>query len=296
MDSKEKEKWLEAGAVGKAVRDYAVSITKPGLLLLELAREIEKKTASLKAKMAFPPNLSLNQIAAHYTPKFNAQTALKEGDVLKIDIGANIDGFLSDTAATVIVGQKENDLAKAARGALEDAIKIVKPGMKIDELSSAIENRIKSSGFSPIVNLGGHGISRYEIHEGEFIANSVTNSGRALRDEGVVAIEPFATTGGGYVVDSSEVQILMLQQQKPIRSKLGREILGFIDKEYKSLPFAKRWIAEKFGAFAELEMKGLVASGALYEFNVLKEKDNGLVSQFEHTVLFDKGEAVITTL
>jgi methionyl aminopeptidase len=296
MDDKEKEKWLEAGKVGKELKELGVSLAKPNESLLRIAREIEKKALERGARVAFPPNLSLNQIAAHYTPKYNDPTTLEEGDVLKIDVGASIDGFISDTAATVVIGQKENNLLKATREALADAIKIVRPGMRINELSQVIEKRITSYGFSPIVNLGGHGIKRYEIHEGEFIPNMTTNSSKMLRETGVIAIEPFATTGGGYVIDSSDVQILMFNGRKAQRSRLGREILDFVEKEYNKLPFAKRWIIEKFGSFSELEIKNLVLSGALYEFNVLKERDDGLVSQFEHTILFDGGEAIVTTI
>ncbi|MCL5009748.1 MAG: type II methionyl aminopeptidase [Candidatus Parvarchaeota archaeon] len=296
MDPTEKEKWLEAGKIGKTIRDYAVSISKPGTLLLDLAKEIEKKTSELGAKPAFPPNLSINQIAAHYTPKYNDKTLLQEGDVLKIDVGASVDGFLSDTAATVVIGGEEIDLLKATREALEEAIKLARPGAKVDDISRAIETKIKSYNLSPIVNLGGHGLNRYEVHEGEFIANSVTNSSKTLRVEGAIAIEPFATTGGGYVIDSPEVQILMLERHKQTRSRLGRQILEFIESEYKTMPFSKRWIVEKFGVISEIELKNLVREGALYEFNVLKEKDNGLVSQFEHTLLFDNGEVIVTTL
>ncbi len=296
MEAQEKEKWILAGKAGKEVREYAVSLVKPGESLLRLAREIEKKMTELNVKPAFPPNLSINQIAAHYTPKFNDEIMLKEGDILKIDVGASIDGFVSDTAATVVVGQKNNDLVKAAHSALAEAIKVAKPGGRIDDISHAIEEKIRSYGFSPIVNLGGHGIKRYEIHEGDFIPNCSNGSNKLLRKEGVIAIEPFATTGGGYVVDSSEVQILMLNNSRTPRSKLGREIFDFISKEYHGLPFAKRWILEKFGNFAELELKSMVGSGALYEFNVLKERDNGLVAQFEHTLLFDSGEVIVTTM
>jgi methionyl aminopeptidase len=296
MDKEEKKKWLDAGKVGKEVREYAVSLVKPGLSLLDLAREIEKKTASLGAKPAFPPNLSINQIAAHYTPKYNDQTILQKGDMLKIDVGASIDGFLSDTAATVVAGEGDSDLLKAPREALEEAIKIATPGARIDDISRAIENKIRSYNLSPIVNLGGHGISRYEVHEGEFIANVTTNSSKLLRREGVIAIEPFATSGGGYVVDSPEVQILMLESGRQPRSSLGRQILEHISSEYKRLPFSKRWIIEKFGQIAELELRNLIREGILYEFNALKEKDNGLVSQFEHTILFDEGKAIVTTL
>lgn len=297
MDREEKDKWLLAGKIGKEAREAGVSLAKPGALLLDITKQIEAKIISLGARPSFPPNLSINQIAAHYTPKFNDQTILKKGDILKIDVGASVDGFLSDTATTVAVGEPENNLVKAAREALEDALKIAKPGAPINDISVAIEKRIRSYNLSPIVNLGGHGISRYEIHKGDFIPNSaMNNSGKLLRTEGIIAIEPFATNGGGYVIDSAEVQILMFNGGKTPRSKLGREIFDFINTEYNGLPFAKRWIIEKFGAFSELELRSLVSSGALYEFNVLKEKDNGLVAQFEHTVLFDNGEVIITTL
>ena len=158
------------------------------------------------------------------------------------------------------------------------------PGMQIDEISRVIEDTIRSRGCNPIVNLGGHGIDKYSIHEPDFIPNVHGNSNHVIKKEGVFAIEPFATDGGGYVVDSPEVQILMLVENKPVRSKLGRQILDFINSEYNTLPFAKRWILEKFGQIAELEIKPLVNSGALYEFNVLKEQQNGNVAQFEHTI------------
>jgi methionyl aminopeptidase len=296
MDNKEKEKWLEAGRIGKLAREYGLSLAKPGANLLQIAKGIEHKIEELHAKPAFPPNLSLNYIAAHYTPKFNDQTVLREGDILKIDVGASVDGFLSDTAATTVVGEPDNDLIKAAREALEEALKVAAPGVRINEISRVIEKKIRSYGLSPIVNLGGHEIKRYGIHEGEFIPNSPTNSSKTLIREGAIAIEPFATNGGGYVIDGADVQILMLDNMKAaVRSKLGRSMMEFISSQYNRLPFAKRWIIEKFGNLAELELKSLVLAGALYEFNILKEKDNGLVSQFEHTLLFDKGEVTITT-
>ncbi len=296
MDETEKEKWIFAGKIGKQAREYGLSLAKTGVKILDIAEGIEKKITASGAKPAFPPNLSINQIAAHYTPKFNDETVLHEGDVLKIDVGASVDGFLSDTAATVIVGRDDTDLLKATREALEDAINIARPKESINKISSAIEKRIRSYGLSPIVNLGGHGIKRYDIHEGDFIPNVDTPSIRRLREEGAVAIEPFATTGGGYVVDGAEVQIMMFSKQRPSRSKLGREILEFVQNEYNGLPFAKRWIIKKFGPFADMELRSLAGIGALYEFNVLKEQDDGLVSQFEHTLLFDKGAATVTTI
>jgi methionyl aminopeptidase len=296
MEKEEREKWILAGKIGKEVRELGISMCKPGTKLIDIAEAIEKKTQEMGAKPSFPPNLSINQIAAHYTPKFEDKTELKEGDIIKIDVGASVDGYLSDTAATTVVGVGENPLVKSAKDALDSVIRIIKPGMPIIEISSVIEDTIRKAGFSPIVNLGGHGVGKYSLHEGEFIANARNYSESYLRKEGIVAVEPFATTGGGYVIDSSEVQILSLIKSKNVRSSLGREILKFIEEEYHELPFAKRWIMNKFGRLADMELKALVANGALNEFNVLKEKDNGMVAQFEHSFLFDDGKVTVTTL
>ncbi len=295
MDSEEKKKWLEAGRIGKEAREYGISLAKEGTPLLDIARAIEEKIHSLGAKTAFPPNLSVNSVAAHYTPRFGDDTRLKKGDILKIDVGASVDGFLSDTAATVVVGGEENALCRAARDALESGIKQVVPGKPIDNISREIERTIRDAGFSPISNLGGHGIGKYDLHEAGFIPNIGGHSGATVRKEGVIAIEPFSTTGNGYVVDSSEVQIYAFKEDKPVRSRLGRKILEFVKKEYKELPFAKRWIVEKFGRLSELEFKQLVASGSLMEFNVLKEESGGMVAQFEHSVLIDGDEVIVTT-
>ncbi len=296
MEDEEKQKWLLAGKIGKEIRELGVSLCTPGAKVLDIAEAIEKRTAERGAKPSFPPNISINQIAAHYTPKFDDTLELKEGDIVKIDVGASVDGYLSDTAATAVVGGAENDLVKSTKEALNSVIKIMKPGIEINEISSVIEDTIRSFGFSPIVNLGGHGIGRYSLHEGEFIPNSKDYSKSNLRSEGVVAVEPFATNGGGYVIDSSEMQIFALSSSKNVRSSLGREILKYISEEYNELPFAKRWIITKFGKMAEIEMRSLISAGALQGFNILKEKDNGLVSQFEHSFLFDNGSVTVTTL
>ena len=295
MEKDERDKWLEAGRVGKEIREYGISLAKPGVPILDIAREIEKKTSEMGAKTAFPPNLSINTIAAHYTPKAGDTILLSKGDILKIDVGASIDGYLSDTAATLVVGESENPLCRAAREALEKAIEKVKPGAPIDNISRVIEQVIRDAGFSPISNLGGHGVGKYDLHESGFIPNIGGHSSGMIKRDGVIAIEPFATTGNGYVTESSEIQILAFKDDKPVRSKLGRDILEFVKKEYNELPFAKRWIVEKFGKLSELELKTLVRSGAMMEFNVLREESGGLVSQFEHSILIDGDEVIVTT-
>lgn len=296
MDESEKEKWIKVGKIGKEAREYAASIVRPGMALLDLAEKIEDKFSQLGSKLAFPPNLSVNEIAAHYSPGLDDQTVLKEGDMLKIDIGANVDGCLSDTAATVVVGEKPSPLVDASREALENVVRMIKPGISTDKIGKVIEKAIRDREFSPIVNLGGHGLNLYNVHEGEFIPNVDQQSGKKLRTEGVVAVEPFATTGSGYVVESTSGEIFMLQSDRKVRDKTARDILEFIKSEYRTLPFSRRWIVKRYGKIANYALDVLSMNNALYRFPVLKEGSGGNVSQFEHTFLFDKGEVVVTTL
>jgi methionyl aminopeptidase len=296
MEEQEREKWILAGKIAKEARELGASLSKPGASLLSIAEAIEKKLAERGAKPAFPPNLSLNAVAAHYTPRVDDMTELSAGDVLKVDVGASVEGFISDTATTVLVGGGENDVLEASREALSEASKLVRPGGSISEISKAIENKIRSYNLSPIVNLGGHGLAKFDIHTAPFIPNVFSSSSKSLPDSGAIAIEPFATNGVGFVIDGAEVEIMMLSHKKPVRSKLGREIMDFVENEYNTLPFARRWIIKKFGPFADSELKNLAAGGNLYEFNVLKEQGGGLVAQFEDTFLLDGGTVITTTV
>src|SRR3989338_11154809 len=95
----DKEKIFKAGTVVSKVREYARTIVKPGMPLIEIAEKIEEKIAELGGKPAFPTNLSINEIAAHCTPTHNDQT--KAEGLLKVDIGVQIDGYIADTAFSI---------------------------------------------------------------------------------------------------------------------------------------------------------------------------------------------------
>ena len=129
------ENWIKAGKVGAEVLSYAKSKAKPGISLLELAEKVDKKIKELNAKPAFPINLSLNHMAAHFTPTRESNPTLKEEDLLKIDIGAHVDGYISDTALTI--GPKK-ELIKASEEALKEAIKFARPGIEIRKIGAVV--------------------------------------------------------------------------------------------------------------------------------------------------------------
>lgn len=294
MDEEILEKYKKAGRIAAKVRDESKSLVKPGKNILELAEEIERRIIALGGEIAFPVNIGINNIAAHYTPEKGDEILLKEGDIIKIDIGVHVDGYIGDTAITISLGGHE-DLLEASRKALNEAIKILRPGIKTNEISYVIQKIIESFGFKVISNLTGHGLERFNIHAEPQIPNIVTSENYTLKEDEVIAIEPFATTGDGFVKDLKEARIfsILMGKRQMLRSKEAREIYSFGIKR-NGLPFTSRWldlskIKFRFG-IKELEMKDMI-----YPYYILSERNNALVSQFEHTIII-KDKPIVTTI
>src|SRR5919206_3099998 len=158
--------YLQAGKIAAKVRESARKKYHVGLTLFEICESIEAQIRSLNAQPAFPVNTSLNEIAAHYTAEPNDVTVVKEGDILKIDIGVHIDGYIADTAVTVCYNPKFEALVKAAEGALDEAVKLARAHTKASDIGRIIESTITRLGFRPIQNLSGHSLQQYTIHAG----------------------------------------------------------------------------------------------------------------------------------
>ncbi|MEM4230627.1 MAG: type II methionyl aminopeptidase [Candidatus Pacearchaeota archaeon] len=284
----------EAGKIAKEVANYAKSIIHPNLKLLEIAEKIEDKIMSLGGKPAFPVNLSINEIAAHYTPSWNDET-LASG-LLKIDMGVHVNGFIADTAFSIdLEGNKENKkLIESSENAVKKAIEVVKFGIPVGEVGKAIGEVITSEGFSPIRNLTGHEVQRYLLHSGVSIPN-YDNGNTAKLSEGVYAIEPFVTSGQGIVYESKPSGIYIFKERKGVRDKLAREILDYIENEYLSLPFCSRWLVKKFSPKALFALAALKQAGCIEEFMQLVEKSKKPVAQVEHTIVVFKDKIEVTT-
>jgi methionyl aminopeptidase len=266
-----------------------VSRVKPKIRLLEIAEFVENRIVELGAEPAFPCNISINSDAAHFTPKKDDNRVFNEGDVVKIDIGAHIDGYIADTALTVDLGEHE-DLIKASEDALRNAIDNIHAGVDTAFLGGVIESTIREYGFKPIINLTGHGLMPYLPHTPPTIYNFKTDRGTELEEGAIIAIEPFATDGAGKVVERGETEIYSLINPKPVRMKMARDILKEVEK-YKTLPFARRWLTKA----PTIILSKLVREGLFREYPVLTEVGKGLVSQAEHTVIVEEDGARIVT-
>jgi methionyl aminopeptidase len=292
------EKYVKAGKILQTARENAKKRIKPGQKLLEIAEKIESDIIEMGAKPAFPVNLSINETAAHFTPAFNEELTLKETDLLKVDLGAHIDGFIADAAFSI---NPSNDFAKlieASEKALENALASVKQGATIGKIGEEIEKTIKAYGFNPIQNLSGHELGEFQQHAGISIPNISRNDSRKLEAGHAYAIEPFATNGKGFVKESMQSEIFALDEPKQVRNSQARQILEFILDNYDTLPFAERWIAKakelKLSEFQrKIAMRELLKNKCIKAYPVLKEENGKLVSQTETSIFINEKEVII---
>jgi len=290
----DREKILQAGKIASEAREYARGFIKKGMPLIEIANKIEEKIQELGAKPAFPTCLSVDDLAAHGTPSYDDKR-IAEG-ILKVDMGAHIDGWISDTAFSLDLENSEENkkIIEASEKALENVIKKIKKGIKVRDIGKTVQETIESYGLSPIINLFGHQVKNYELHSEISIPNFDNRNEKSL-PVGLYAIEPFATSGGGKIHDGNPSGIYRLIDEKNIRSSIAREVLALIKKDYLSLPFCSRWIVKKFGTRGMIGLKQLEENGNLHHYAELIENSHGKVAQTEHTILVEENNVVVTT-
>jgi len=288
------EKYLKAGKISSQIKVEVLEKIKPGMKILELAEFIENRILQLGGKPAFPVNIGINDVTAHYTPKANDATAIKAGDLVKIDHGVHVDGWVADMAYTYC--SEKNELIKVVEHALNAGMNVIRSGIRISEISQAINGVAEAAGFGVVVNLTGHGLDQYVIHGFPTIPNVKNDSQHELKEGDVIALEPFVCEKNGYVKESEPYEIFSFMQPKPARLPEARVILDLAGNEYMGLPFCKRWLEKKgLSPFKiSFALRQLEISEAVKSYPVLKERSGMQVAQAEHTVIVLEKPIVIT--
>jgi len=290
FDSEQYEKCREAGEILAQVRDEAAERVEVGVSHLEIAQWAEDKIRELGGKPAFPVNISIDEEAAHATPERGDDTTFGE-EMINLDIGVHVDGWLADTAVTVdLSGQDE--LAEAPAEALDAALDVAGPGVDVGQIGAAVEEVIEGYGYNPVVNLTGHGLGHWEQHTSPNIPNREVAQGATLDVGDVVAIEPFATDGRGKVQEGADEEIFALEREGSVRNRQARQVLEQVTEEYRTLPFAARWLDSPR---AEMALRRLKQQDIVHGYPVLKEQDGAYVSQKEHTVIITEDGCEVTT-
>ncbi|TFF97153.1 MAG: type II methionyl aminopeptidase [Promethearchaeota archaeon] len=294
-DEEEKQLKLEslrkAGEIAQEVKKFIKPEIKIGVKALDIVSATEKKISELGGVCAFPVNLSINNIAAHYTSPFRDDgLTIKDNDLVKIDLGVHIEGYIVDTAFSVNFNKEENleNIITATDTALQAAKMMVKPGTNTKNIGKKIEGIVKGFNYIPIKELGGHQIERWRVHGTKSLPELGSQGGDEIEVGDVFAIEIFASTGSGSVHDTNSCHIYALNPytgRVPLRRKSSKQILGFINKNYKTLPFAERWLGKEFQMGVAFGLQELVQQGKIRRHYVLSEEKEAYVAQSEETIL-----------
>ncbi|RPJ54145.1 MAG: type II methionyl aminopeptidase [Methanobacteriota archaeon] len=282
--------YREAGAIASAVLRRGRDRVRIGTPIRETVESIEGMVREAGAGLAFPLNVSVNEDAAHDTAWPGDERIFAVGDVVKLDLGVHLEGYIADTATTVDLGEHQ-PLVEASVAALERAIGLARPGVQINQIGAAIEAEIQGRGFRPVANLTGHGLAQYQIHTGPTIQNVGSGSGAPLEAGTVIAIEPFATTGSGMVSERNHVEIYQQISVKPVRLPAARRLLEEV-RERRGLPFARRFVGAEM---RDVALATLVRAGILHAYPILHDVPGSMVSQAEHTIVLLDEDCIVTT-
>jgi len=294
MDTAIRDALRRAGAVSREARERGVELVREGAHLRELAEEVEDLMRRRGLRPSFPTCLSVDNVAAHYTPTHDDTLRFHRGNVVKLDLGAQMDGWIADTAVTVEVGTRNwTALARASELALQTAIEAVHAGVETRSIGEGIQRAIESQGYHPVRNLTGHTIERYLLHAGKSVPN--IPHGHDILEEGeVVAIEPFASSGAGQVDGRRTGNIYRVVRPKPLKQTDLNDFLALLSNEFKTLPFAQRW-AHRLEPRTPALLNAVVRTGAVMTYPALLDVDGGIVAQTEHTMIVGRGGAEVTT-
>ena len=298
MDEETITMFRRAGKAAAAGLRFGMGLIREGASILEMADLTERHILDQgeEVGLAFPCNIAIDDVAAHFTPLSNDDDlTFSRGQLVKLDCGAHVDGHIGDTAVTIEVGtQNYGDLIRASREALEVALDMMAPRVRLNNVGEAVSNVIKGYGFAPIENLTGHSLERYTLHAGLSVPNVPDPRAGVVRAGTALAIEPFATDGLGRVDGKRPSHIFRFHRGGRGRGDAAK-LLEEIDRRFSGMPFAERWCAP-FSKRTQPYLRQLLRAGGITEYPILAEVGNGMVSQAEHTVLVLESGNEITTL
>jgi methionyl aminopeptidase len=295
---KVQEQYRTSGRITREVRDVVAASAKPGASVVELCETIESEMVKRGGRPAFPTGIGVNHVTAHYAPQEDDKSVLNERDLVKVDYGVHVDGYVTDTSITLTFNPEHELMIEAAKSALQAAIEAVKRDKRVGEVGREILRVATRFGFKTIQNLTGHTLERFVVHAGKSIPNLYMPNMPSLKEGEVFAIEPFLTlqSAAGYVVDSPSVTIFSVAARKKTGERALDDFVTRVWDERKTLPFTPRWYAADFGRGSlDRMLKELVRRRVVKSYPTLVEASGSPVAQFEHTMALEDGELLVLT-
>jgi methionyl aminopeptidase len=297
-DEEALDKFRLSGKILRETREEMKLFVRENMPIVQVCEKAEALIREKGGKPAFPCNVSINEVAAHYTSPPNDERRIPEKAIVKVDMGVHVDGYVTDTAFTACFNPEYKGMQSAAEHALKTAVDNIHSEMATSKIGGIIENAIKNRGFKPIANLTGHSVGRYLIHAGTSIPNVAQISLAKVKAGEVCAIEPFVTLpeAVGRVEDGAEITIFRLVKAKSVKNPYAKQILKYIEDNFRTLPFAERWLKGVVPKDQHREaFKELFTSKALMGYPVFVEVSRKPVTQAEHTVLITENGCEVLT-
>jgi methionyl aminopeptidase len=292
------EDYLKAGKIAGEVRENVRKKNWIGNTLAEICEYVESEIIKRGAKCAFPVNTSVNEVAAHYTAEPNDSKTVSDTDLVKIDLGAQINGYIADTAVTVNYDPQYDSLVQTAEDALQNAMSMIKVGVKSKDVGRKIQNTIMDMGFKPIANLSGHSLDQYTIHAGKTVPNMWSIGSFDFSEDVAYACEPFVTAknGLGFVRNGKIKNIFALSSRKRTKNDEADKVQEYIWNNFNMLPFALRWLLKEWEEKEARKLLDiLIKKKVVKAYAILVEASGKTVAQAEHTFIPTQTGVMITT-
>ncbi len=297
-DVEELEKFRLSGKILRETKEEMANYVKENMLIIDVCEKAEALIRAKGGKPAFPVNVSINEVTAHYTSPPGDTSSIPTGATVKVDIGAQIDGYVTDTAFTAAFSPEGRIMTATAELALKTVIDNIHGGMQLGDIGALVEKTVKNRGYKPISNLTGHSVGRYLIHAGTSIPSVAGFNPNKIETGKVYAVEPFVTSPEaiGRVDDSPQKNIFRYLKAKSLKTDAAKKLAKHIEKNFHTLPFTERWITEVLPkekyktAFQEL-----LKTKSIMAYPVFVEASKKPVAQAEHTLLIKENGCEVLT-
>ncbi|KAF7719933.1 Methionine aminopeptidase 2 [Penicillium ucsense] len=313
--------YRKAAEVHRQVRRWTQETARPGKTLTEIAEGIDngvralldnnglESGAGLVSGLGFPTGLALNHCVAHYNPNpGQKEVVLQSSDVMKVDFGVHINGWIVDSAFTMSFDPTYDNLLAAVKDATNTGIKNAGIDVRISDVSAAIQEAMesyeveingKTYPVKPVRNLSGHNIKQYQIHGGKSIPFVKTRDQTKMEEGEIFACETFGSTGRGSIIDGPGVYGYGKNPHAPkkITAPLAsaRSLYQTINENFGTLVFCRRYL-ERLGVGRYLAgMNYLISQGVVEMYPPLMDVAGSYSAQFEHTFLLrESGKEIIS--
>jgi methionyl aminopeptidase len=279
-----------ASQIHKKIFNFADDIIKPPIKLIDIEQQIFHFGKKLFSKLknnniqfldfAFPIGLNKNNIVAHFSPYNNDEDILTENDVLKVDIGICLNGYIIDSAKTYYFKPEFEPLISATKDAIVQFYKNAGVDKNLGDLGEIIQETIESyevqlnNNIYPLYSIKdvcGHNILLYTVHGGIAIPNIKINYNKKLEEGMIYAIEPYATTGNGKTIENfNHISHISMKQY---------EFDYNIFKERNFLPFHPKWFNN-------------INTNNFKEYPVIEDKIGTFSAQTEETFIIENEKII----